>query len=120
MIEFMDGSDGNIVAARFTGKLSEADYSQVLIPRIASVVRTFGSARALIFMDENFAGWDLPAAWANTKLDVQFRHSLTKVAVVGAPHWEEWCVRLARLMFSGELRTFHSDQLAQAWDWLRA
>lgn len=120
MIEFMDEPSDNILGIRFTGKLTEADYDQVLIPRLAAAVRTFGRVRVLIHMDDNFRGWDMKAAWANTKLDFQFRTSLEKVAVVGAPRWEEWCVRIAALLVRGELKSFPPGRMADAWDWLRA
>lgn len=52
-------------------------------------------------MDEDFQGWDLKAAWANTSLDLRYRREFEKIAVVGAPAWEEWCVRLASLFMKG-------------------
>jgi hypothetical protein len=120
MIEFMDETSDNVLGIRFTGKLTEADYEQVLGPRIATATQRFGRVRALIYMDDDFRGWDMKAAWANTKLDFQFRNSLEKVAVVGAPRWEEWCVRVAGLVVRGELRTFPPEQIADAWRWLRS
>jgi stage II sporulation SpoAA-like protein len=120
MIEFMDGTHDNILAVRFTGKLTEADYLRVLLPRVAAAAKKFGSVRALIYMDHDFKGWELKAAWANTKLDFRFRHSLEKIAVVGAPRWEEWCVSVAGLLVRGELRTFPPGQMADACRWLQA
>jgi len=120
MIEFMDETRDSILAIRFTGKLTQADYDDVLLPRIGAAVKKFGRVRALIYMDDRFRGWDMQAAWANTKLDIQFRNSLDKVAVVGAPRWEEWCVRLAGLLVRGDLMTFPPEQMAAAWTWLRA
>lgn len=101
MIEFMDETGDNILAIRFSGKLTEIDCNQVLIPRIRAVVKKFGRARALIYMDDNFKGWNLKAVWANTRLGFQFRNLLEKVAVLGAPRWEEWCIGLAGLLVRG-------------------
>jgi len=120
MIELMDESCDNILAVRFTGKLTEADYDRILIPRIGTVVKKFGAMRALIYMDDEFKGWALKAAWANTKLDFQFRSALEKVAVVGAPRWEEWCIGIAGLLVKGELKVFPPDRMTNAWEWLRA
>jgi hypothetical protein len=63
-------------------------------------------------------GWNLGGAWANTCVDI--RHRVEKVAIVGAPRWEEWCVKLAGLLIAGEVRSFRIDQLQDAWKWLRA
>ena len=44
-----------------------------------------------------------------------------KVAVVGAPRWEQWCVDVAAaFVMSGELRTFDRERLDAAWQWVRA
>jgi hypothetical protein len=120
MLEIMQESEGKVVGFRATGKLTTADFDQVLLPRLESPSRQFNKLRALVYMDANFVGWDLPAAWANTKLDIRFHGDLEKVAIVGAPIWEEWCVRLASLLMKGELRTFKTEQLADAWVWLKS
>ena len=120
MIEIMKESEGNIVGIRATGTLTTADYDQVLIPKLEELSRQFDGLRALFYMDRAFKGWDMSAAWANTKLDFQFRGNLEKVAIVGAPAWEEWCVRMASLLMKGELRTFTTDQLDEAWKWVRS
>ncbi len=120
MIEIMKESQGKVVGFRASGKLTVNDYHQVLGPALNRLSHQFETFRALFYMDANFDGWELPAAWANTKLDVRYRGELEKVAVVGAPAWEEWCVRLARWVMKGELRTFPADRLNEAWDWIKS
>lgn len=125
MIEFLNDSagdiPGNILGIRATGKLSRACYHDVLEPRVGSLLAQFRALRVLFLMDEAFTGWSLGAAWANTVFDLKHRRDFEKVAMVGAPGWEEFCVkRAAALLMTGELRTFHRDQLTQAWQWLRA
>ncbi len=120
MLELMKESEGKIVVFRATGKLSRKDYDEVLGPRLEDLARQFGRVRALVYMDDGFKGWNLPAAWANTKLDMRYRADLEKVAIVGAPGWEERCVRMAGLLMKGELRTFRADQLPAAWDWVKS
>jgi hypothetical protein len=72
-------------------------------------------------MDETFEGWSLRAAWANTVFDVKHRRDFEKIAIVGAPKWEDWCIKTAaKWLMTGELRTFRLDELTQAWEWLRA
>ncbi|MGH3970002.1 MAG: STAS/SEC14 domain-containing protein [Mycobacterium sp.] len=119
MIEVMPDSVDNRVGFRASGKLSRADYSDVLVPRTAVLLDRFKRLRVLVLMDETFHGWSFGAAGANTVFDVKHRRDLEKVAMVGAPRWEEWCVkRAASVLISGELRTYRRDQLDQAWEWL--
>lgn len=120
MIQFMDESSGNVVGIRVAGKLTALDYRQTLVPRLQSLIERFGSVKALFFMDANFKGWNLGAAWANTCLVLQQRRTLEKIAMVGGPKWEEFCVKaLASPLMEGELCTFRADQIAEAWKWLR-
>jgi hypothetical protein len=113
--------DGNIVSLTASGKLSRADYQRALIPRLESLIEKHGKLRVMFLLDETFRGWDLSAAWDNTCFDFRHRNDFEKVAVVGAPKWEEWCVKwLAYPLFKGELRTFRGRDLDAAWNWIRA
>jgi SpoIIAA-like len=120
MIEFMQESSGNVLGVQAGGKLTEDDYRSRLVPRLESLIERFGSVRVLFYTDETFQSWDLHSAWANTALDVRHRADFERIAVVGAPAWEAWCLKLAGLLMAGEIRTFQPDQLQQAWNWLRA
>ncbi len=121
MIDFMPESCDNVVGIRFAGKLKRHEYRDRLAPHIESLLERFETLRVLVLLDEGFEGWTLPAALANTKFDLKHRRDFAKVAMVGAPKWEEWCVKTpARLLMRGELGTFPRDQLRRAWDWLRS
>jgi hypothetical protein len=120
MIAFMQESSGNVLGVQAGGKLTENDYKCRLVPRLESLIARFGRVTVLFYMDETFQGWDLKSAWANTTLDVRHRADFERIAVVGAPAWEEWCVKLAGIFMTGKIRTFPPEQLQQAWGWLRA
>lgn len=116
----MDDGTDNILAVRATGTLSRADYRDVLVPQVRSLLDRFRTLRVLFVMDEGFAGWSVRAAWANTVFVVKRRRDFEKIAMAGGPKWEEWCVKVpASLVMRGELRTFRLDQLTDAWQWLR-
>lgn len=121
MIEIMRESDGNVLGVRATGKLTASDYREVLEPAVRTSLDRFGTLKVLFLLDEPFSGWSLRAAWVNTVFDVRHRRDFDKVAVVGAPRWERWCVNVAAAMvMSGELRTFDRQRLDAAWGWVRA
>jgi hypothetical protein len=85
MIEFLEEGPANIVGIRAAGKLTEADYREVLEPRIQLLLHEFRTLKMLFLMDETFEGWTLRAAWANTVFDVRRRRDFEKVAVGGPP-----------------------------------
>ena len=73
MIELMPESAGNIVGIRATGTLTGADYEKVLIPRLEELFGEYGRLRILLCMDEEFAGWDLSAAWDDAAFGLTHR-----------------------------------------------
>ncbi len=120
MIEILDESADNVLAVRAAGTLTSSDYREVLMPRIAGLRREFGPLRVLFVLDREFRGWTAGAAWANTVLDIRHHRDFAKVAMVGAPAWEDRCIRAtATLLMRGRLRSYRSDQLAEARRWLR-
>lgn len=120
MIEFLPNNTDNIVGIRFTGKLNRHSYRDVLAPSIDSLLQCHATLRVLILIDESFEGWSLPAAWANTIFDLKHRRDFDKIAMVGAPKWEEWCFKSpATWLMRGQLQTFPRHQLELARQWLR-
>jgi hypothetical protein len=63
-----------------------------------------GRFRVLFLMDETFRGWNARTAWRNTCLDLHHRRDFDKVAIVGAPTWEQWCAKLVDVLTAGEIR----------------
>ncbi len=121
MIEIMRESEGDVLGLRATGKLTGSDYRDVLEPAVRTLLDRFGTLKVLFLLDEPFSGWSLRAAWVNTVFDVKHRRNFDKVAVVGAPRWEQWCVNVAAgCLMGGELRTFDRHRLDAAWQWVRA
>jgi hypothetical protein len=120
MIDVVQAPDG-IVEVRAGGKLTRADYKDVLLPRRDALIAASGKLNVLFQMDETFTGWTLDAAWENTVLDFRHRGDFAKIAAVGARQWEDWCVKFAAsLLMRGELRSFRREQLEQARAWLKA
>ena len=119
MIKVMPETDGVVEVRAGGGKLTYADYKNVLLPRLAALELGDKKLRVLMLIDETFTGWDLNSAWDITVMDFSHRKNFDKIAVVGAPRWEDWCVKLAGLLMKGELRAFPREQLPQARAWLK-
>jgi hypothetical protein len=119
MLELMSESEGDVIAVRARGVLTKDDYQDILIPRLESALDAVDRVRVLFLMDETFRAWNAGAAWINTRLDLRHRRHFDRVAIVGAPTWEQWCVKLANLLIAGKVKTFTRDELSTAWTWLR-
>ncbi|OZM77243.1 STAS/SEC14 domain-containing protein [Pseudonocardia sp. MH-G8] len=120
MLELMTETEGDVIAVRARGVLTEDDYRDVLVPQLAKALKGAEQIRVLFLLEQTFRGWNARAAWRNTCLDVRHRRDFDKVAIVGAPTWEQWCAKLANLLITGEIKTFAHDELSTAWTWLRA
>ncbi|OBB27892.1 hypothetical protein A5776_19860 [Mycolicibacterium elephantis] len=121
MIEFEPTTAADALVVHARGKLTSQDYREVLAPRVRSMLDRTPTLKVMFVIDEDFEGWTLAAAWANTVFDFKHRRDFAKVAMVGAPRWEQWCVNVAAsLLMTGQLATFRRDELPQAWEWLRA
>ncbi|MDA4106513.1 STAS/SEC14 domain-containing protein [Mycolicibacterium holsaticum] len=119
MIEFEATSTAEVLVIRARGKLTRRDYRDVLAPHVRSLLDQSGTLKVMFVMDDTFEGWTLAAAWENTLFDLKHRRDFEKVAMVGAPRWEEWCVNVAAaLLMKGQLATYRHDQLPEAWKWL--
>lgn len=119
-IEILSESEGNLLGVRARDKLTAEDYEQIWIPRIEKLIEEHGSVRLLLFMGEDFGGWELGAAWDDAKFGVRYGDRCEKIAVVGGPKWVERGSNLVGHFLKGEVRTFPSEALPDAWTWLKA
>lgn len=120
MLEYLPESEGNVLGVKGSGKLTDHDYREVYVPRLEDTVKEYGQVRLLFYMDESFAGWELGAMWDDAKYGMKYKDNFEKLAVVGGAKWIEVGVKLFSHFMKGEVKTFPAEQLAAAWDWLKA
>lgn len=117
MIEIMKESSGAMLAVRATGMVSGEDYTETWIPALEKVITEHGKGSCLLYMDENFEGWELKAMWEDAKFGFAHRNDFSKLAVVGGPKWVEWGTRVAGTLMKGEVKTYAIEELAEALKW---
>ncbi|MGA2939214.1 MAG: STAS/SEC14 domain-containing protein [Syntrophobacteraceae bacterium] len=119
MIEVLPESKGNILVLRTLGKLTDADYKDVLIPSLDSIIREHGKARLLLDMGD-FHGLEAAALWDDAHFGLTHRNDFEKIGVIGGPRWIEWGVKLAAMIVSGEIRSFSPGEREEALNWIKA
>ncbi len=54
MIEIMPESNGSALAFKASGKLTDTDYKEVLIPKIEEIIKRSGKAKVLLYLPPDF------------------------------------------------------------------
>ena len=119
VIEILPESQGDLVAARASGKLTADDYTKVWLPRLEQEIRTHGKVRALLYLDETFDGFEIGAMWEDAKFGLSHADNFDKVAVVGAPEWVDICVGLVGHLMKGSVKSFPAGSLEEAHSWIK-
>ena len=120
MIEVMPESQGKVLGVKMSGKITAREYEDVIIPGLEAVFQEHGKARLLYLLDEGFQGAEAGAIWDDTKLGLKHRNDFEKLALVGGSKWMDWLTKLCAKIMAGETKTFSSEQLQEAWDWLKS
>ncbi len=121
MIEKLPESSGNAIGFRLKGKLTEADYREILIPGLEKATREHQKIRIVLVM-ENFAGWTVGGAWEDFLLGLKLP-AIEKLATVIDDSWDEWMNILFRgfaTLTGAELRFFKKERLSEAWEWVNS
>ena len=112
---------GNVIGFRLRGKLTEADYLDLLVPEMEKAMKEFPRIRVVWVMGD-FKGWTVGGAWEDFLLGLKFS-AVEKMATVIDDNWDEWVTLMFKAfttLTGTELRFFRMERLAEAWDWIRA
>ena len=120
MFQIMSESEGKVIGVRATGKLTDQDYQEVLIPSLEALINQHGKVRLLCYMDDEFAGVEAGAIWDDAKFFLPHKDDLEKMAIVGGPKWIELITKLFAPLMKGDVNIFSGEQLSKAWEWIRA
>jgi hypothetical protein len=120
MIERLSDMPPGTLGLRASGKLSKADYKDVLEPVLHDAVES-GEMR-LLFVLPDFDGLE-PGAWiedVKTGLDVAVGHrsAWKRFALVTGVEWIAKATRAFAWMIPGEVRIFGMDGLEDARAWV--
>jgi len=112
-IKVLPESGNNILILGVSGKLTDEDYKDVLIPRLESIISEHGKARLLSDMGDKFHGWEPKALWDDAYF--RLRNDFEKIGVIGVPKWFEWRLRIAAPMISCEIKSFCPSKCKRAF-----
>jgi len=118
MIKVLDKSHDDILAVEAFDKLTHEDYEQVWVPALDKLINEYGQVSCLLYMDEDFKGWETQAIVDDAKFGFKHCKSFKKIALVGGPSYVTAGVKMFSVFLKFEIKCFDTDELEEAWEWL--
>ncbi|TMV06340.1 STAS/SEC14 domain-containing protein [Ruegeria sediminis] len=119
MISITTHMDGALIEAELSGEVTSSDYADMLVPAVEAALTEHDRIRLLVIMGQEFSGYDLGAAWADTKLGLGHWSGFDRVAVVSDQRWVQTGVRLAAPIMPCPVQVFDLADLETARRWIR-
>ncbi|MEJ2670718.1 MAG: STAS/SEC14 domain-containing protein [Deltaproteobacteria bacterium] len=118
MLHILPESQDHILGVKATGKFTNQDYREFLIPRLKDLIKAHGGVRVLLYLDEDFQGWETEAM-RSEPFGQEHKDDFQKIAVVGGSWWLTLEMKLITPFLAGEVRNFSRSELPQAWAWIQ-
>ena len=112
----IDDSDARYVGIKLSGKLTAADYEH-FVPAVEAIVKERGRVRLLLEMHD-FHGWELAAAWEDTKFGMRHYHDIERMAMVGDKAWEKGMAMFCKPFTKAAINYFDLSEADAARAWI--
>jgi hypothetical protein len=119
MIEIMPETEGKTLVIKATESLTSQDYEDIFIPQLNQLIDKFGKISVVVYLAENFTGWELGAAWDDAVFGIQHRHDFEKVAVVSDQKWVKWATKIGSYFMEGQAATYTLTEFQDAVAWVK-
>ena len=119
MIEILPETRSDMLVIQASKKLTANDYEHILIPALETILTAHGKIKGVIYISEDFQGWELKAIWDDAKFGIQHRKDFDKLAIVGGKSWIEWITKMGALLTSAEIKFYEEAQLINAISWVK-
>ena len=106
MIEHLPTADADQLEFRFSGRITQADYDQIMIPNVEAALKDHDHIRILAIFDADFSGYDMSAAWADTTLGLSHWSGFDRIAVATETGWLRTSIRMAGAVLPCPVQVF--------------
>ena len=119
MIDLHYSSTDQTLVLQASGILTTRDYEQDFEPLVERALMAHPKLNLVLFLDENFEGWDFGAMWDDAKFGLKHRHDFNRIAIVGAQVWFRWAFKLGSAFLDGQFIMFPGAELSTAINWAK-
>jgi hypothetical protein len=120
MIEVLEGFPGNVIAIAGRGRITKADYENVLVPAVEQALKQYDKIRIYYEIGTDFQGIDPGAAWEDLKVGMEHLSRWDRAAVVTDVEWIGTTMKVFGFMLPIEIKLFPLSQVAEARGWILA
>jgi len=114
-IQLKEEDDGKSLVIHVSGKLAKTDYPD-FVSEFERLVRQHGKLRVLFDMT-GLQGWDVGAAWEDTKFGIKHFADIERMAMVGDRKWQHGMAVLFKPFTKATIRYFDQPDAAEARKW---
>jgi hypothetical protein len=120
MIEQLSGFPDKVLAFVGRGRVTRADYADVLTPAVERALAAHQRIRLYYELGPDFAGIDPGAMWEDFKVGVGHLTRWERAAVVTDAEWIREAMRLFSFLMPGAMESFSTSEKEQARAWITA
>ncbi|NWK54660.1 STAS/SEC14 domain-containing protein [Verrucomicrobiaceae bacterium N1E253] len=117
MITRIPNLPDHVLGFKATGKVTGTDYESSIIPAVNAALQRHKKISLIYHIPEPFEGFDLAAAWDDTKLGLKHFNHWKRIAVVSDIPWIHTGVKAVGFFFPCEMRIFADADLDAATQW---
>ncbi|MHC4381048.1 MAG: SpoIIAA family protein, partial [Planctomycetota bacterium] len=118
MIEIVEGLPLGVLGFRAHGKVTAADYRDVLAPAVEGALVNEPHLRLLYDIGPDFEGFEVGAMWEDAKIGLRQLTSWRRIAVVCDMSWLKLTMRGFGWMVPCPFRIYPREKMAEAMDWI--
>ena len=120
MIRVLENLPDAVLGVEASGKVTDDDYEQVLVPALQEHLETHSGLRVVYVLGEGFEGWTAGAMWDDARLGIRHRDAWVKIAVVADNEWIRRTITAFGWMVPGDIRLFSLAERDAAIAWAAA
>jgi len=107
----------NCLGYEVIGKISGADYENIMIPEIKRKLKNYSKIGLLYHIGDDFEKYEAKAIFDDTKLGFEHIRSFERIAVVTNFKWIINSIHIFGIIFPGKVKIFKNDELDTAKEW---
>jgi len=118
MIGLIEGLPVNVLGITAEGKITGADYENVLIPLIEEKLKANKTIKLLYHLGSTFDGLSLGAMLDDAKIGIKYFSSFDKIAIVSDHEMINAMARFFGHLIPCEVRIFKNAEIEEARKWV--